>query len=139
LSGNSLLEACDKAHRSGNHYAALLAASASGLNSTNGELLMQQLESFQQMRADRFVDPARLRMFALVAGMPEWRGSEDSRNVNVCEGLDWKRAFAAHLWFLTSPVASVGDAFVAYEEAAGVGDDDAMLQVRKTCAVVIAC
>ena len=53
--------------------------------------------------------------------MPEWRSSDGaSRNVNVCADLDWKRALAAHLWFLASPVASVADAFVAYEVAAGI-------------------
>ena len=69
-----------------------------------------------------------LRLYGLVSGMPEWRSSDGARDVNVCADLDWKRAFAAHLWFLASPVASVADAFVAYEAAAGVsaagGEDD---------------
>ncbi len=124
LSGNKIFEACETAHKSGNHYAALLAASGcSGLNSVTGDFLLQQLEGFQQMRADRHIDQKRLRLFALVSGMPEWNGSEESKYVNVCDGFDWKRAFAAHLWFLTTPVASVSDALVAYEEAAGISDE----------------
>ena len=70
---------------------------------------------------NRHIDQNVLRLYGLVSGMPEWRSSEGARrDVNVCAGLDWKRAFAAHLWFLASPVASVADAFVAYEVAAGI-------------------
>ena len=71
--------------------------------------------------SNRHIDQNVLRLYGLVSGMPEWRSSEGARrDVNVCAGLDWKRAFAAHLWFLASPVASVADAFVAYEVAAGI-------------------
>ena len=131
LSGNDVSEACNAAHRTGNHYAALVTASAAGggAASVNGELVLQQLEGYQQMRADRHIGQSVLRLYGLVSGMPEWRSSDGARDVNVCADLDWKRALAAHLWFLASPVASVADAFVAYEAAAGVsgsgtGDDD---------------
>ena len=76
----------------------------------------------------RYIEQNVLRLYGLVSGMPEWRSSDGVRDVNVCADLDWKRAFAAHLWFLASPVASVADAFVAYEAAAGVstaGEDNA--------------
>ena len=55
LSGNDVGEACSVAHRTGNHYAALVAASAAGggAASVHGELVLQQLEGYQQMRADR--------------------------------------------------------------------------------------
>ena len=56
LSGNEVGEACSVAHRTGNHYAALVAASAAGggAASVHGELVLQQLEGYQQMRADRY-------------------------------------------------------------------------------------
>ena len=56
LSGNDVSEACNVAHRTGNHYAALVTASAAGggAASVHGELVLQQLEGYQQMRADRY-------------------------------------------------------------------------------------
>ena len=37
--------------------------------------------------------------------------------VNTCDKLDWLRAFGTHLWYLTSPAASISDALNLYEEA----------------------
>lgn len=120
LSGNKLLEACDNAHESGDHYAALVMSSTGGCGqgSANGQLILQQMERWQEMHADSFVGQERLRLYALMAGVSVWSGSDPATtDVNVCQGLDWKRAFAAHLWYLTSPVSSIGDAFAAYEQA----------------------
>ena len=79
----------------------------------------------------RHINQNVLRLYGLVSGMPEWRSSDGggARDVNVCADLDWKRAFAAHLWFLASPVASVADAFVAYEVAAGISAPGVCLMI----------
>ena len=37
--------------------------------------------------------------------------------VNTYKSLDWKRAFAAHLWYLTHPLSSVSDALYHFEKA----------------------
>lgn len=116
LSGNRLEEACERAQAAGDHYLALLLATAEGPNSVGGQMVLQQLDRWQELRADAHVDARRLRLLALLAGAPVWHGS-DGRSVNVCAGLDWKRSLALHFWFLSSPVASVGDAFAAYEAA----------------------
>ena len=48
-------------------------------------------------------------------GNPVWPGTE--LTVNTCDNLDWLRAFGTHLWYLTSPAASISDALNLYEEA----------------------
>lgn len=57
-----------------------------------------------------FINEERLKIYALLAGTMVWPMSRDvaslsrgeqqtlSRDVNVCEGLDWKRVLAVHLW-----------------------------------------
>ena len=58
-----------------------------------------------------FINEERIKIYALLAGTMVWRMSRDtaclsrdelqtvSHNVvNVCEGLDWKRVLAVHLW-----------------------------------------
>ena len=50
---------------------------------------------------DEFIEPERLKIYAVLAGSLVWRTSL-GETVNVCEDLDWKRALGMHLW-------SVGD------------------------------
>ena len=45
-----------------------------------------------------------------------WRGSGSS-TVNTSKDLDWKRAFAITLWFLSTPSSSIADALADYESA----------------------
>ncbi len=116
LSANRHSEACARAQENGDHYAAMLAAIGGGSNSEKGQLLLMQMERWQEARADEFIAADRLRLYATLAGVPTWPGSR-AEEVNVCAGLDWKRALGQQLWHLTSPVASVGDAFLGYEES----------------------
>ena len=100
-------------------------ATSGGNNSTHGQMLLSQLDRWQEMKADRYIAPNRLKVYSTVAGLPVWLGS-GGLLVNVCERLDWKQALAMELWYLTSPVASIADAFDAYEAAFtgnGGGDD----------------
>ena len=57
-----------------------------------------------------------MHLYALISGTPVWRGSENSV-INTSEGLDWKRAFAITLWFLSTPSSSIADALADYESA----------------------
>ncbi len=116
LSGNRLAESCTRAQENGDYYAALLMATGGASNSHRGQLVLQQLERWQEMKADEFIRENRLRLYALLGGTPMWLGSRGTM-VNVFEGLDWKRALGLWLWHLTSPVASIGDAFLAYEDS----------------------
>ena len=43
--------------------------------------------------------------------------SSTSGPVNTCSGLDWPRALASHLWYLTHPISSVADAVHEFELA----------------------
>ena len=45
-----------------------------------------------------------------------WPGSAGSL-INTLKGLDWKRAFAVTLWFLSTPSSSIADALADYESA----------------------
>lgn len=58
-----------------------------------------------------YINAERIKIYALLAGAMVWDISRDTANippgelqsiprhvVNVCEGLDWKRVLAIHLW-----------------------------------------
>ena len=115
LSGNRRLEACNKSQDKSDHYLAMLISLASGPNLTFGQLIQNQLERWQEGRADKFIDKKRLKLYSLLSGHPVWPGTEAT--INACEDLDWKRAFGFHLWYLTSPASSISDALNLYEEA----------------------
>jgi nuclear pore complex protein Nup98-Nup96 len=113
-------EACDKAQNGHDHYAVMLASQSSGNNCLVGQLSLQQLDRWQEAKADKFIANNRLSLFAHAAGVPVWPGSESA--INTCEKLDWLRCLGLHLWYFTSPAASVADALSAYEEAFTEGD-----------------
>ena len=50
-----------------------------------------------------------------ISGCPVWRGSSGA--VNTCAQLEWVRGLAAHLWYLTHPLASLPDALHQFELA----------------------
>jgi nuclear pore complex protein Nup98-Nup96 len=60
------------------------------------QLVQRQLADWQDVRADSYIIRDRIKLLMLVAGIPLFTGTEGT--VNACEGLDWKRAFAVHLW-----------------------------------------
>ena len=142
LSGNKRLEATEVAHSHSDHNLAMLISMASGPNLTSGLLLQSQLERWQEGRADKFMEAKRLKIYSLLSGKshrsmlwcfflpffftnfyfffwnlghPVWPGTD--LTVNTCQGLDWKRAFGLHLWYLVSPASSIADALYNYEEA----------------------
>lgn len=81
----------------GDEYAALLLSqlSVSGVKL----MLQQQLTQWVDTEADKLIDTDRLKLMMLVAGRPLLPASD--RVVNLCDGLDWRRAFAVHLWLVT--------------------------------------
>jgi len=60
------------------------------------QFVQRQLVGWQDVRADLYISRDRIKLLMLVAGIPLFTGTEGT--VNACEGLDWKRAFALHLW-----------------------------------------
>ncbi|KAK3910390.1 Nuclear pore complex protein Nup98-Nup96 [Frankliniella fusca] len=122
LSGRQILEACQKAQDYGDHYLAQLLSQLSGSTAVR-KFMCEQLDSWEKSKADAFIDPRRLRLYLLVAGLAHYETSEGSL-VNTCYMLDWKRAFATHLWYICSPVASLADALKLYQEAFSASDED---------------
>lgn len=60
------------------------------------QLIHKQLANWQDVKADCYINRDRIKLLMLVAGIPLFCGTEGT--VNICEDLDWKRAFALHLW-----------------------------------------
>ncbi|KAJ9574028.1 hypothetical protein L9F63_008554, partial [Diploptera punctata] len=114
LTGRKILDACQQTQQSGDHYMSLMLAQL-GSGPAARQYVQQQLVNWQEVEADSFVHRDRMKLLMLVAGIPLFTGTHDT--INVCEGLDWKRAFALHLWYMCSPVASITDALLQYEQA----------------------
>ncbi|XP_076223449.1 nuclear pore complex protein Nup98-96 isoform X2 [Nomia melanderi] len=112
LSAAELQGACELAREAGDHCLALLMAQLrSGMPTKT--LIKQQIALWQDSGVDENISTDRLKLFALVAGEPLI--SSKHGLINVCENLDWKRALAVHLWYLSSPVASIRDILELYE------------------------
>lgn len=112
LSACKLEDACQEARKAGDHCLALLMSQLRGGVPVK-ELIKQQLALWQEMYVDKTLTIDRLKLFMLVAGEPLI--SSKHGTINVCENLDWKRAFAIHLWYLSSPTCSITDALDLYE------------------------
>jgi len=54
------------------------------------------------------ISTERMRVYTVLAGLMVWEAYDC--HVNVCEGLDWKRTFALHLWYHCQPSAPFRDA-----------------------------
>lgn len=114
LTGHCVQEACQQAQSAGDHYAALLLSQLSGSSSVRS-LMEQQLIQWKDAQADVLIETERLKLMMLCAGVPVFQATNTF--INVCEDLDWKRAFAIHFWYVCSPVASITDALLKYESA----------------------
>lgn len=112
LSACKLEDACQEARKVGDHCLALLMAQLRS-GAPVKELIKQQLALWQETEVDENLTIERLKLFMLVAGEPLI--SSKHGTINVCESLDWKRAFAIHLWYLSSPTCSITDALDLYE------------------------
>ncbi|KAK2556110.1 Nuclear pore complex protein Nup98-Nup96 [Acropora cervicornis] len=127
LTGKQIRKACQVAQQHNDFRLSLLLSQATG-NSLPRNLCYKQLDEWQKLKADMFFNEERIKIYALLAGAMVWPLSRDfarslsrdesqvmPRDVNVCEGLDWKRVLAVHLWYQCSPTCSIQDALSAYE------------------------
>ncbi|XP_068122593.1 nuclear pore complex protein Nup98-Nup96 isoform X2 [Hyperolius riggenbachi] len=115
LTGCRISEACLLAQRFGDHRLSMLLSQLVG-SSLLQELITMQLEDWQKLHVDRFIQDDRLKVYALLAGIAVWQSS-DKQSINVCSQLDWKRALAVHLWYMLPPTASIAQALQKYEDA----------------------
>lgn len=79
----------------GDHYAAMMLSQLGGADTVR-MMADQQLTQWADTEADRLIDADRLKLMMMVAGRPVFNASH--RVVNLCDKLDWRRAFAIHLW-----------------------------------------
>lgn len=112
LSACKLEDACQFARKAGDHCLALLMAQLRS-GSPVKELIKQQLALWQETNVDENLTIDRIKLFMMIAGEPLI--SSKHGTINVCEDLDWKRAFAIHLWYLSPPTCSITDALDLYE------------------------
>ena len=120
LARHDVAGAARLAHKNGEYYMSLLISQAGSSSAFRG-MLQRQLHIWTDNRADAFVAKDRLRVFALLAGIPVWDST--CGKVNTCDGMDWIKALAHHLWYVVSPVGSISDALAEYEMACGIATD----------------
>lgn len=77
------------------HNLALILSQIGG-NEITRSLMGQQLKQWHESEADQLIDTGRLKIMTLVAGHLLYISSKSI--INTCENMDWKRAFAHHLW-----------------------------------------
>lgn len=83
-----------------------------GGNEVTRSLMKQQLNQWHESEADQLIDVGRLKIMTLIAGHMLYISSKGI--INTCENLDWKRAFALHLWYFFSFCSYREILFVAY-------------------------
>lgn len=120
LARHDVAGAARLAHKNGEYYLSLLISQAGSSLAFKG-MLQRQLHLWTDNRADNFISQDRLRIFALLAGITVWETTRGK--INTCEGMDWIKALAHHLWYVISPVGSIADALAEYEVACGITKD----------------
>ncbi|KXJ76360.1 hypothetical protein RP20_CCG009822 [Aedes albopictus] len=116
---HKVLDACELAFENNDINLSMLLAQISG-GPTVRQLVQHQLSSWQDVEADKFIDPRRLKIFMLIAGIPLLSSSHGA--INIFENLGWLKSMALHLWYLCSPTASITDALINYEKSFGSSD-----------------
>ena len=66
-------------------------------------------------KAHLHISLPRLRIYVVLAGLMVWEAYDCQ--VNVCQGLDWKRSLALHLWYHCQPSAPLREALGEYMQA----------------------
>ncbi|GFR91115.1 nuclear pore complex protein Nup98-Nup96-like [Elysia marginata] len=112
LTVRQVSSACRLAQRAGDFRLALLLAQIMGGPVTR-QMLAMQLANWAEQGAIEFMSELRQKVYCLLAGQLVW----DSRDtqVNTCEGLDWKRALAMHMWYKSPANASVQHSLRQYQ------------------------
>lgn len=121
LTGNQVEKACEVAMDGGNIKLATLISQASG-DFEFREDLRAQLEVWREQRVDVHVNEGVRKVYALLAGVLDivegsnGTGLERCRDVDIFEGLDWKRAFGIHFWFVEPMDAPIAQVFESYDQ-----------------------
>ncbi|XP_042235081.1 nuclear pore complex protein Nup98-Nup96-like isoform X2 [Homarus americanus] len=121
LTARQISEACVLAQDKGDHHLALLLAQVCLGQDTPRQILAQQLSNWAEGETDALMNPFRLALYALLAAAPTHQASHIA--VNTCHKLDWRRAFAIHLWYVCPATSTITEALQEYEQAAGLRGD----------------
>lgn len=81
--------------------------------------LQEQIESWYESMASNHIRDEMKRIYLLLAGTPV------KDDVNVFEGVDWKRAFGMHLWYVCpagTPVETAIDLYTRAFESDGYAE-----------------
>ncbi|KAK3588728.1 hypothetical protein CHS0354_019194 [Potamilus streckersoni] len=114
LTGRQIANACGLAQKSGDHRLALLLAEPIGSQEPR-QMLDQQIEEWQELNANPFFKLARNKIYSLLAGKLVLQTREGQ--INTCEGLDWKRALALHLWYHCRANSTILEALEEYDRS----------------------
>lgn len=121
LSGHQIQRACEAALEAGDMRLATLVAQAGGDDEFREDLYLQ-LAKWREYKVDSHIEPAYRRVYELLCGnvgVSEGRSKGDKvdgcEEINVAEGLGWKRALGLHLWYGTfqAPVATAMERYDA--------------------------
>ncbi|XP_060517392.1 nuclear pore complex protein Nup98-Nup96-like isoform X1 [Cylas formicarius] len=88
----------------------LLIAQLSVPNATK-TLLQEQIDIWYSSLAANHISDAMKKLYLLLSGVPTKDG------VNIFDGIDWKRAFAMHLWYMCPAGAPVEMAIELYKKS----------------------
>lgn len=124
LTGYQLDRACDAALTTGDLRLSTLIALAGGEDPSLKADLLEQVSLWREKRIDGHIDPAHRKIYELLSGNVAYSKGfgkkglhvDASADVNVAEGLDWKRAFGLHFWYQASHV-NLWYAIKTYEAA----------------------
>ena len=106
LTGNDIERACGVAMDAGDFHLATLLSQAGGDRAFK-KSMSTQWETWVNEQADAFIDDDYRKVYAVLCGMVTVAPASKNRNdpfvraqeVDVAEGLDWKRVFGLHLWY----------------------------------------
>ncbi|CAE1284537.1 NUP98 [Acanthosepion pharaonis] len=115
LSGRQVTEACASAQKAGDNYLSMLLAQAGGVNKSCKQLIEQQLDNFNTYGVGEFISHERLKILSLLAGKMVLKIG--NQTINVCEGMNWRRALGLHLWYQCEPTSLIVEAVQMYDEA----------------------
>lgn len=111
---HKISDACELALENDDVNLSLLIAQTGGGPAIK-QLIQHQLCCWHEVNADNFIDERRLRVLMMVGGVAAMEGPDNSA-INIFESINWLKCLALQLWYVSSPVASVTDTMIAYEQ-----------------------
>ncbi|BFZ15130.1 hypothetical protein BsWGS_18167 [Bradybaena similaris] len=113
LTVREISEACMLAQRGRDHRLALVLAQAAG-NTVTRQMVSMQLDKWAELDAFQFINEERQKIYCLLGGHLVWCCHD--QEINTCQGLDWKRALALHLWYKCPPNSTIQTALHQYQQ-----------------------